>query len=200
MTPEALQELDNMVIDETELVSSILRESFYEFVLEMWDTVVTAKFKNNWHIKYLCNELQIIAERVFREEECKYNLIINISPGTTKSTIVSILFPAWIWTRKPDAGIIGSSGGFTLAVKMNRLTRVCVTSDKYRSYFPEIYVSQNFKPIGCWPYHKPVTQSTNWFQFVYSTWLIPVSDNTFPIGLVNGFTLSSHRNGREFHN
>ena len=147
MTPEALQELDNMVIDETELVSSICRESFYEFVLEMWDTVVTAKFKNNWHIKYLCDEVQIVTERMMRGEPLKYNLAINISPGESKSSLISILLPSWTWTRKPDAGIIGSSHGYNLALEMNRQTRTVIRSDKYKKYFSEIKImdDQNAK-------------------------------------------------------
>ena len=131
-------DIDNMVINEDELVASICRESFYEFVLEIWDEIVTDPFENNWHIKYLCDELQEIAERVFRNEPLKHNLIINISPGTTKSTIVSILYPAWIWTRKPNAGIIGCSFGHDLAQEMNRKTRMVIKTDKYRRLFPEI--------------------------------------------------------------
>ena len=53
--------------DETDIVASICRESYYEFVKEFWDTIETARPVWNWHIEYLCKELQYIAELVFAD-------------------------------------------------------------------------------------------------------------------------------------
>lgn len=134
------KKLENYTFDELNLIRSICRESFYDFVVEFWDSIVAEKFVNNWHIEYLCAELQAVAEKVFSGEPKPYDLIINVPPGTSKSTIVNVLFPAWIWTRMPNAGIIGSSFTYSLAVEMSRKTRSVIKSEKYSACFPEIKI------------------------------------------------------------
>ena len=92
------------------LIREQTQQSFYNFFRMFWNTVapgITGHF--NWHIKYLCQELQKIAEGVFNNEERLHDLIINVPPGNTKTTICSIMYPAWIWTRMPEARIICAS-------------------------------------------------------------------------------------------
>ena len=40
------------MVDEYDLVRSIVKESLYEFVKEFWDVIVPEKPVWNWHIKY----------------------------------------------------------------------------------------------------------------------------------------------------
>lgn len=121
-----------------QLIADITRQSFFEFVQEFWGEIIPEDLILNWHIEYLCAELQVIAERVFQNKPKKYDLIINISPGSTKSTIASIMFPAWIWTRMPSARIIGGSYAHSLSMDLSRKNRNVVISDKYHQCFPEI--------------------------------------------------------------
>ena len=67
------------VFEERDIVRSIVRESFYEFVREFWHSVIEEAPVWNWHIQYLCDELQIVAERVFAGEEKEYDLLVNLS-------------------------------------------------------------------------------------------------------------------------
>ena len=131
--PPEFTRIRNMKVNTTDIISTLCRQSFYDFVLEFWETIVNEPFVDNWHIKYLCDELQIIAERVFLGIPKEYDLVINIPPGTTKSTLTSILFNAWCWTRMPNAAFIGSSYTHDLAVQMSRKTRVVVKSNKYQA-------------------------------------------------------------------
>ncbi len=128
-------------IDEVDLIRSITKQSFYEFVKEFWGTVVSDSYVNNWHIKYLCDEIQIVVERVIAKQKCLYDLIINISPGTTKSTIVTIMLPAWLWSRMPSASIIGVSFGSNHAIDLSRKNRMVVKSELYRECFPEVVIN-----------------------------------------------------------
>lgn len=130
-------------VDENELIGSICKESFYEFLVEFWDIVVQEPLVKNWHIKYLCDELQLIAERVFDGLPKLYDLVINISPGSTKSTIGSIMYPAWIWTRKPSARFIGGSYAHNLSMDLSRKNRLLVKSEKYRACFPDVQISDS---------------------------------------------------------
>ena len=130
-------------LSEDELVASITKESFFEFVVEFWDTIIVEEPVFNWHIEYLCNELQYVAERVFRGLSKKYDIIINIAPGSTKSTIVSQMFPAWCWTRFPSSRFICASYAKEVALKDSIKTRDIVQSEKYSSSFPGIQLRQD---------------------------------------------------------
>jgi len=72
---------------ETLLIREITKRSFYRFVQEFWHTIISEEPSWNWHIKYLCDELQIVAERVFAKQPKAYDVLINISPGTTKCEV-----------------------------------------------------------------------------------------------------------------
>jgi len=130
---------------ELDLVRSISKQSFYEFLKEFWDVIIPEEPIWNWHIEYLCNEMQEIAERVFAGKPKKHDLIINISPASTKSTIASVAFPAWTWTRMPTARHICGSHAFDLGMDLSRKCRdIIAVQDRidnkpsYHDCFPEI--------------------------------------------------------------
>jgi len=137
----------DMQFDEFDLIASITRQSFYDFVQEFWGTVVPEEPVWNWHIKYLCEELQIVAERVFAKQPKEYDLVINVPPGTTKSTIFSVLAPAWIWTRMPSARIIGASYTKDLALDLGLKNRDVVLSELYVKCFSKKYSKRVRKDV-----------------------------------------------------
>jgi len=124
--------------DEIELLASVCRESFFEFIREFWGEVIAEKPVWNWHIEYLASELQVVAERVFRGQPKTYDLVINVPPGTTKSTLLSIMFPPWTWTRMPSARFLGGSYVDALAMDLSRKSKDVVTCERYRRAFPEV--------------------------------------------------------------
>lgn len=119
-------------------LAAVCRESFYQFVKRFWETIIQEEPVWNWHIEYLCDELQEVAERVFRGEDKTHDIVINIAPGSSKSTIVSQMFPAWCWTRFPPARFICASYAKDIALKDSVKTRDIIQSDKYQDSFPEI--------------------------------------------------------------
>lgn len=150
---------DNPAFDEYDLVRSICKSSFYDFVKEFWSIISKARPVWNWHIEYLCDELQYMAERVFRGQKKLHDLVVNISPGTTKSTIMSVMFPIWCWTRMPEFQFIGASYTADLARDLSMKSRDIVQSDHFKRIFPEIQIreDQNTKGLfknkqGGWRY------------------------------------------------
>jgi len=125
-------------ISEEQLVASLCRDDFYFFVQEFWDIVVPEKPVWNWHIKYICDELQIVAERIFKGKPKYYDLVINIPPGMSKSTICSVMFPVWVWIRMPSFRSICGSYAHPLALDLSRKSRDVVRSEKFRTLFPHI--------------------------------------------------------------
>ena len=132
-------------VSEDNLVASICRQSYYEFVKEFWGTVEHKVPVWNWHIKYMCDQIQKVCERVFANKHKKYDLIINVSPGTTKSSVGSVFLPPWIWTRMPTAGFIGGSYSAELAMDLSLKSRDVVMSDKYMRIFPKVRIRPDAK-------------------------------------------------------
>jgi hypothetical protein len=62
--------------------------SLYHFLQYFWPVYTTQKFSPNWHIEYICNELEKVAERVANRQPREYDLIINVPPGSTKTACV----------------------------------------------------------------------------------------------------------------
>lgn len=117
--------------------SDVLRGSVFQFLCEFWDVVIADELQLNWHIKFLCDEIQEILEGVIRGEEFNDDLVCNICPGTTKSTIL-IMAQAWLWTRKPDAVILSNTISNKNATEFSQKFRDIVIGEKYNLYFPEI--------------------------------------------------------------
>jgi len=133
---------------EHNVLASVVKESFFEFLIEFWDVIVAEEPIINWHVEYLCDELQEVAERVFAGEEKEYDLVINIPPGSTKSTICSQAFPAWVWTRMNSAKFVCASYAQMVAMKDSLKCRDIVQSDKYQKAFPEIQLREDENTKG----------------------------------------------------
>lgn len=132
---------NKVAVSERSLIVSICKTSFFEFVKEFWDEFIPESYIHNWHIELLCNELQVAMERVFLGLPRLYDIVINISPGTTKSTITSVMLPAWSWIRMPTLRTIGGSHGASLSMDLSRKNRAIIKSEKYMWCFPEIRMS-----------------------------------------------------------
>lgn len=130
-------------MDEAALVRSICLESFYAFVQEFWSVVVPEDPVWNWHIEYLCEEFQRDAERVFRDAPKRHDTIVNIPPGTTKSTILSIMAPAWVLARDPSKRILAASHTQQLTFELGRKCRMIVEAPMYRAAFPWVVPSRD---------------------------------------------------------
>lgn len=119
-----------------QVTADLVSRSFYHFLVYFWDTIVEDEFQDNWHIEYICNELQAAAEKVFRNEPKDADLIINVPPGSSKSTIVTIMFPAWVWTRMLHARFITGSYSSDLSILHAVKSRDVMKSAKFQELFP----------------------------------------------------------------
>jgi phage terminase large subunit-like protein len=68
-------------------------------------------------------------------------LAIASCPGLAKTTIGSVLYPAWIWARDPGRGMICASHAFELASDIAGRFRRLLDSDLYRRAFPHVRVT-----------------------------------------------------------
>lgn len=88
------------------------RRSLRRFIEWAWPVVEPdVPFVGNWHIDVLCEAL----ERVSRGETSR--LIVNIPPGTAKSLIASVLWPAWEWMTHPTLRYLTASYSDSLTIR-----------------------------------------------------------------------------------
>lgn len=131
------------ILNRDGLAASICKESFFFFVQEFWEVIINEKPVWNWHIKYLCDELQKIGERVKRREPTPYEYyLINVPPGSSKSTIISIMYPMWCWTIDASQRFICSSYASTVSEDLADKSRKIFYSEKYQRYFPSVGVDR----------------------------------------------------------
>ena len=150
-------------INASRAVAELCRRSLFEFVQEFWDVIIPEEPVWNWHIEYLCNEIQEDVLRVCRlkerlssfdgvrfmmpakkREPKLHDLLVNIPPGSTKSTIITVMMPAWVWTLDPTLRIISASYSGDLSQDHAVKSRDIIQSDKYKLYFPEIEIRPDF--------------------------------------------------------
>lgn len=112
--------------------------SFYRFLKYFWPVISPEKLVDNWHIKYLCDEIQKVQIRVENGEPKEYDLLINIPPGTTKTTIVSVLYPVWAWTRAYHMRFISLGYSATLSLEAAELSRDLIRSGEFKEMYPEL--------------------------------------------------------------
>ena len=118
--------------------------SFWTFLKGFWSEVPGAgQLIPNWHMEEICTAMDAAAKRVWRGEERLHDIVINVPPGTSKSTICSILFPAWTWTFFPEARHICGSHTDNLALDLASKCRAVVRSQRYRALFPSIAIKED---------------------------------------------------------
>ncbi|NEM96175.1 phage terminase large subunit [Pontibacter burrus] len=120
---------------DTAINAALCKASFYEFFLEFWDTIEAVELVPNWHIRFICDELQKVYE-TWAKGLPQDDVIINVPPGSSKSTIVTQLFPAWLWVKDPSIRLISSSYAADLSIAHAVKTRDCLKSDKFQAFYP----------------------------------------------------------------
>jgi predicted phage terminase large subunit-like protein len=125
------------------VVADQCRKSFFYFVQTFWDVIIKEEPTYNWHIPFLCEELQKLSVPIVAREPKPYDLIVNIPPGTTKSTIVTIMWPVWLWTQDPSLRIITNSYSGGLSIEHATKSKDIIHSDKFRALFPNIQIRKD---------------------------------------------------------
>lgn len=129
--------------DPLHAVQSLCKNNLYMFLQYFWPEYSQDPFKPNWHIEYLCDELMIVARRVAENKVKLYDIIINVPPGSTKTAIVSIMFPLWCWVNWFHLRFITASYTTPLSLESAEYSRDIMRSDKFKALFPNIEIKQD---------------------------------------------------------
>lgn len=115
------------------LERELCARSLAEFVKAAWPVLEPGQpYIHGWHVDAICEHLEAItAGQISR-------LLINIPPGTMKSTLCSVFWPAWEWGPRVMQHIrmIGAAHEQGLAVRDTRKMRNLITSAWYGRLWP----------------------------------------------------------------
>lgn len=130
-------------INLNEVKAELCRRSLSFFVKEFWEVIIQDPIVWNWHMDALCDEVQKVYEAVISRKPKLYDLIINIPPGTSKSTIATVMAPVWSWIRDSSLRHITGSYSDSLSTEHAVKSRDIIRSDKFRLYFPGIEIKKD---------------------------------------------------------
>ncbi len=131
------------LLDRYAIEAELCRRSLARFIQTMWPEIANDELVWNWHMDYLCEQLTGVALDVSEGRPRRHDIVINIPPGTTKSTICSIMFPAWCWTRWHWMKFIATTYSGALSLEHAESSRDVVRSDRFRKLFPDITVKRD---------------------------------------------------------
>lgn len=104
------------------------KQNLTDFFRSAWEVIEPfTQLEWNWHFDALGEYLEAVAQGQITR------LLINIPPRFAKSNFVTVTFPAWIWTFKPQTRWIFTSYSEKLALTHSVLRRALMQSDWYQS-------------------------------------------------------------------
>lgn len=123
------------LVDEAERLSReaeirALQADLLTFVRAAWHLVEPKQeFSVNWHIEEMCKVLMLVTAGKL------HRVRINVPPGTMKSLLASVFWPAWEWTSNGSLRYLTASYGAQLSTRDNTRMRDIVESAWYRERF-----------------------------------------------------------------
>jgi predicted phage terminase large subunit-like protein len=115
--------------DAEEAEAALCRRSFRHFIRRAWREIDPAPFIPNWHADAIAEHLQALYERQIKR------LIINVPPGTAKSMLCGVLWPAWVWSKNPAWQLLGASYEVQLATRDAVKARELMRGEWYTRWF-----------------------------------------------------------------
>lgn len=125
-------DLDKLLYDVDKRRAEI---SLAEFVRQAWHVIEPGQpYIHGWHIDFICAHLEAISEGVVLEDGTPYNrLLVNVPPGTMKSLLTNVFWPAWEWGPRnmPHLRYVCASHSLDLAIRDGLRMRRLIMSDWY---------------------------------------------------------------------
>lgn len=117
----------------TAIQAELLRRTFREYAKATWPLFDPAPLKWNWHLDAICDHLVWVYMREIRV------LSINIQPRSTKSSLIAVAFPTWVWTNQPSERMVTASYSADLAERDSVKSRQIIMTQWYRERFGHQY-------------------------------------------------------------
>ena len=125
-----------MQLTQTDLLAierELCKRSLAEFAKRAWKILEpAAELKWGWALDAICLHLEAVTDgRITR-------LLMNVPPGSMKSLLTGVIWPAWEWGPKgmPEMRYVGTAHEEGLAIRDSRRCRDLVKSEWYQELWP----------------------------------------------------------------
>lgn len=111
----------------------LCKRSLAYFAKRAWHVLEPATpLRWGWALDAICQHLEAV------EIGESKRLLMNVPPGTMKSLLTGVIFPAWVWgpRGKPEKRFISTAHKQDLAVRDNMKCRRLIQSDWYQKRWP----------------------------------------------------------------
>jgi len=113
--------------------------SLAAFVKSAWHVIEPNQpYVEGFHIEFLCAHLEAITDGILNDDGTYYNrLLANVPPGTMKSLLIGVFWPAWEWGPRnmPHLRYVCASHSLELAIRDSLRMRRLVTSEWYQGHW-----------------------------------------------------------------
>jgi predicted phage terminase large subunit-like protein len=107
-------------------------QSLAYFIKDAWPVLKPMEvYRHSWHIDAICEKLEAVSAGEIKR------LQIWVPPGTMKTMIVSVFWPAWEWIKNPWLRYWGASYEVRLAGRMAAMSRDLMLSSWWTSRWGE---------------------------------------------------------------
>jgi len=121
------QKIEKQYTDLVHLEYELCSRRYYSFFKRAWEVIEPqTKLLSNWHQELIAEYMTACYLRQIKK------LIINIPPRYTKSNLVTVAFPTWVWTQKPDERFLFTSYSASLSTKHSVDRRTIIESAWYQ--------------------------------------------------------------------
>lgn len=133
LTPQALEMLEAQLVTEiAHRQAEKSRASLAEFVRQAWPHVRPGDpLRWGWHIDAICEHLEAVHRGEIRR------LLITICPGSAKSLLVEVFWPAWMWAQDPTRQLVCLASDGELALRDANRQRDLVKTKWYQQAFSD---------------------------------------------------------------
>ena len=120
-----------------DIEKELCERSLATFIKRAWKIIEPgAEYIHGWHIDFICDHLTAITDGVTLHDGTPYNrLLINVPPGTMKSLISNVFWPAWEWGPRnmPHMRYVCAAHKVeNLSARDSRRMRQLITSEWYQ--------------------------------------------------------------------
>ena len=125
-----------MILSQTDLIAveqELCKRSLADFARRAWHVLEPeTPLKWGWALDAICEHLEAVtAGEITR-------LLMNVPPGTMKSLLCGVIWPAWEWgpQNMPHLRYVGTAHEQELAIRDSRRCRSLIKSDWYQDRWP----------------------------------------------------------------
>ncbi len=107
---------------------------FAKFIELAWPQIEAQELVFEPHMKLIADHCEAVAKGEIK------SLVSNVPPGTSKSRLMSILFPAWDWIENPSRRFMFVAYDKELSLDFARISMKLIQSEWYQARWPHVQV------------------------------------------------------------